>query len=214
MSSTCSACHTLYGAGGKIGPDLTGSNRANLDYILTEIVNPSEVMQEGYHLVTIGTRDGRTLAGNVEGAAPAHLEVRQGAVDATIAERRAIADRYRAGFAGSAVVMPAEPAHILKLYGADDEADPVKAAFARNCILARRLVDPTFVYVLEGRRTIRQVIERWAPAGQTAGSGRWTGDAAIFCSAPPPASAVPSRAGGWDCETVRVSAAGAAGGSR
>jgi putative heme-binding domain-containing protein len=62
---TCSACHILYGTGGKIGPDLTGSNRANLDYILTEIVNPSEVMQEGYHLTTITTRDGRTLAGNV-----------------------------------------------------------------------------------------------------------------------------------------------------
>ena len=62
---TCTACHTLYGQGGKIGPDLTGSNRTNLDYILTEIVNPSEVMQEGYHLVTISTRDGRTLAGNV-----------------------------------------------------------------------------------------------------------------------------------------------------
>jgi putative heme-binding domain-containing protein len=62
---TCFACHTLYGQGGKIGPDLTGSNRANLDYILTEIINPSEVIQEGYHLVTINTRDGRTLAGNV-----------------------------------------------------------------------------------------------------------------------------------------------------
>ncbi|MDO8543080.1 MAG: PmoA family protein [Opitutaceae bacterium] len=62
---TCFACHTLYGQGGKIGPDITGSNRANLDYILTEIINPGEVIQEGYHLVTINTRDGRTLAGNV-----------------------------------------------------------------------------------------------------------------------------------------------------
>lgn len=61
---TCSACHQLYGTGGNIGPDLTGSNRANLDYILTEIIIPSEVMQDGYHLVTVTTRDGRTLAGN------------------------------------------------------------------------------------------------------------------------------------------------------
>ncbi len=34
-----------------------------------------------------------------------------------------------------------EPAHILKLYGADDESNPTKAAFARNCILARRLTE-------------------------------------------------------------------------
>jgi hypothetical protein len=34
-----------------------------------------------------------------------------------------------------------EPAHILRLYGADDTSNPTKAAFARNCILARRLVE-------------------------------------------------------------------------
>jgi hypothetical protein len=33
-----------------------------------------------------------------------------------------------------------EPDHILALYGADDSQDPLKAAYARNCILARRLV--------------------------------------------------------------------------
>ena len=34
FSKTCASCHLMYGEGGKIGPDLTGSNRANLDYIL------------------------------------------------------------------------------------------------------------------------------------------------------------------------------------
>lgn len=34
-----------------------------------------------------------------------------------------------------------EPAHILKMYGADDTKNATKAAFARNCILARRLVE-------------------------------------------------------------------------
>lgn len=34
-----------------------------------------------------------------------------------------------------------EPAHILKLYGADDASNPTKQAFARNCILARRLIE-------------------------------------------------------------------------
>ncbi len=34
-----------------------------------------------------------------------------------------------------------EPAHILKLYGADDTQNADKAAFAKNCILARRLIE-------------------------------------------------------------------------
>ena len=34
-----------------------------------------------------------------------------------------------------------EPAHILRSYGADDTRNPTKAAFARNCILARRLIE-------------------------------------------------------------------------
>ena len=39
FSKTCASCHLLYGQGGKIGPDLTGSNRANLDYILLNSVD-------------------------------------------------------------------------------------------------------------------------------------------------------------------------------
>lgn len=34
-----------------------------------------------------------------------------------------------------------EPAHVLRSYGADDESNPNKAAFGRNCILARRLIE-------------------------------------------------------------------------
>ena len=45
-----------------------------------------------------------------------------------------------------------EPAHILKLYGADDPSDPIKAAFARNCIMARRLIESgvRFVQLFNG----------------------------------------------------------------
>ena len=34
-----------------------------------------------------------------------------------------------------------EPAHVLKAYGADDTQNADKAAFAQNCILARRLIE-------------------------------------------------------------------------
>jgi len=45
-----------------------------------------------------------------------------------------------------------EPAHVLTMYGADDSSDPIKAAFARNCILARRLIERgvRFVQIFNG----------------------------------------------------------------
>jgi uncharacterized protein (DUF1501 family) len=45
-----------------------------------------------------------------------------------------------------------EPAHMLKHYGADDAANPLKASFARNCILARRLIESgvRFVQLFNG----------------------------------------------------------------
>ena len=63
FNKTCASCHVLYDTGGKIGPDLTGSNRANLDYILLNSVDPSYDVPEGYKMVVIQTVDGRVLNG-------------------------------------------------------------------------------------------------------------------------------------------------------
>ncbi len=61
----CSACHTLYGEGGKLGPDITGSNRTNIDYLLSNLIEPSSEIQDDYRMVVMTTRDGRTFSGNV-----------------------------------------------------------------------------------------------------------------------------------------------------
>ncbi len=63
LYQTCAACHVLYGEGGKVGPDLTGSGRASLDYLLENIVDPSGVVSADYRMSTIDLKDGRVLTG-------------------------------------------------------------------------------------------------------------------------------------------------------
>jgi putative membrane-bound dehydrogenase-like protein len=60
---TCAACHTLFGKGGKIGPDLTGSNRADLDYLLHNILDPNAEIPNAYRTSAIELKDGRVLVG-------------------------------------------------------------------------------------------------------------------------------------------------------
>ena len=62
---TCQQCHTLYGAGAKVGPDLTGSNRADIEYLLSNIVDPSAVLAKDYQSTIITTKDGRIVTGLV-----------------------------------------------------------------------------------------------------------------------------------------------------
>ena len=43
FNRACLACHKLFDAGGNVGPELTGSDRANPDYILENVLDPSAV---------------------------------------------------------------------------------------------------------------------------------------------------------------------------
>ena len=73
FTNTCGACHQLYGEGGVLGPELTGSNRSNIDYLLSNILEPSADIQEDYKMVVITTRDGRTYIGTVASDTDRHL---------------------------------------------------------------------------------------------------------------------------------------------
>jgi len=62
---TCANCHTLFDAGGAIGPNLTGAQRTNLDYLLENIVDPSASVGRDFQVQVITTDNGRTLTGIV-----------------------------------------------------------------------------------------------------------------------------------------------------
>jgi len=90
---TCGSCHKLYGKGGDIGPDLTGSNRGNVDYILFNVLNPSGEIQDDYKLVVVTTRDGRTYSGNVIAENERQLTMRIVGQDAVVLNKSAIQSR-------------------------------------------------------------------------------------------------------------------------
>ncbi|HRH97591.1 MAG TPA: c-type cytochrome, partial [Prosthecobacter sp.] len=65
FTAVCGSCHAMYGQGGKIGPDLTGSGRANLDYLLENIADPSGVVSADFRMSLLTHKDGRILNGVV-----------------------------------------------------------------------------------------------------------------------------------------------------
>lgn len=65
FSKTCGSCHRLYGHGGQIGPDLTGSGRRNLDYLVLNLADPSAAIGAEYRMSVVIMKDGRVLNGIV-----------------------------------------------------------------------------------------------------------------------------------------------------
>jgi len=67
-AKTCAQCHKLFGTGGNVGPELTGSNRADLDYLLGNVLDPSALIAKDYRATTLATVDGRVVTGIVRQA--------------------------------------------------------------------------------------------------------------------------------------------------
>jgi len=59
---TCAACHTMFGKGGKIGPELPG-NFADIDYLLQNILDPNAAIGKDYQQTFVTTKSGLLHAG-------------------------------------------------------------------------------------------------------------------------------------------------------
>jgi putative heme-binding domain-containing protein len=70
FNKSCAQCHTLFGVGGKVGPDITGANRGSLDYLLENILDPSAVIPKEYTATVIELKSGRTITGIIKSDTP------------------------------------------------------------------------------------------------------------------------------------------------
>ena len=63
FNKACATCHVMFGEGQRIGPDLTGSNRDSIDYLLDNIIDPSRVVPRGMRQSIFLLDDGRVITG-------------------------------------------------------------------------------------------------------------------------------------------------------
>ena len=66
FNKVCVQCHVLFDTGGKVGPDITGANRGDLNYLLETILDPNAVIPNEYRATEVETKDGRSLTGVVK----------------------------------------------------------------------------------------------------------------------------------------------------
>ena len=91
FSQTCAICHVLYGEGARIGPDLTGSSRDNLEYLLENIVDPSAIVGADYRVSIVTLKDGRVLNGILRDQTAKTLTIQSPGTSLTV-ERTEVAD--------------------------------------------------------------------------------------------------------------------------
>ena len=76
FNALCASCHTLYGQGTALGPDLTGAGRDNVDYLLENIVDPGAVVTADFRMSVVKLKDGRTLNGFISVRSARTLTIR------------------------------------------------------------------------------------------------------------------------------------------
>ncbi|MFT4588466.1 MAG: putative heme-binding domain-containing protein [Limisphaerales bacterium] len=64
QSMACVACHAIGGVGGLVGPDMTSIGAsAPIDYLVESLLKPNDKIKEGYHSITVETKDGEEYSG-------------------------------------------------------------------------------------------------------------------------------------------------------
>ncbi len=94
FQKTCANCHRLFDAGGAIGPDITGAQRQNLDYLLESLIDPSAAVSKDFQMQVIETKAGRVITGMIVAESEAAVTV-QTATERIVVPVAEIEDRVK-----------------------------------------------------------------------------------------------------------------------
>lgn len=97
FARACSACHAFRGAGGKVGPDLTGMRNQPADALLLHILVPNYEVMPAYQAITVTTQDGRAISGCVTAETDSSLTLRTASGSEETILRGAVAATAAAG---------------------------------------------------------------------------------------------------------------------
>jgi putative heme-binding domain-containing protein len=84
FAGVCSVCHKLYGEGNLIGPDLTGSGRHDVGYLIENIADPSAVVAADFTMVVVTLKDGRVLNGIISAKTDRTITVKMIGMETTV----------------------------------------------------------------------------------------------------------------------------------
>lgn len=97
FTRACSACHTFDGAGGKVGPDLSGVRHQPADALLLHILVPNYEVVPAYQALALTTDDGRALSGWLSGETETSLTLRTAAGTEEVVLRKNVAALVASG---------------------------------------------------------------------------------------------------------------------
>ena len=94
FQKNCASCHTLFGEGRMVGPDLTGAQRTDLDYVLINVMDPSALVGHAYRVTIVELKDGRVINGIVKAEDASTLTL-QTATDRIVVATQDIEERQQ-----------------------------------------------------------------------------------------------------------------------
>jgi putative heme-binding domain-containing protein len=115
----CAACHSIGGAGGKVGPDMTSIGAsAPADYLVESVLYPNRKIKEGFHSILVTTKDEQEFSGILVRENDRELVVRNAAnqevsvAKSNIAQRRNGASLMPSGLVDA--LLPEERLDLIK----------------------------------------------------------------------------------------------------